>query len=434
MKKVIATLSVLSMLSLTAVPAFAHDNGNGKSQAHGKIKAHFTMPTNPNLNMSDVKGHWAEKFILDLIKKGVLSGMDAKHFEPDNTVSRAQWAVMVTRYFDLQNTATKQDFTDVPVKSWEYSYVESVKDYFDAYRDLNGNLAFHPDTAATRQDVTVTLVKILTKLDPTIKVMDATAADALLKGQFSDADKIAPVLRPYVATAVQYDLIHGDGKGHFNPKDSLSRAEAATLLDLLLENNIVVGDDQPDVPTTDQSHATALTALSNTIVTNLDNTTHALTVANGTTVAILEAILSVDGGKGTVQVYTDSTKATEADSAATLTNSMVVVATAQDGTTKTSYTIALPEVKSTVTTLTTSSNVLVTTIDNTDHKLTVLNGLTASALKTVLSVDGGKGTVEVFTDSTQTTKVEDSATLTDTMTVVATAQDGTTKTVYTIAL
>ncbi|KEO84729.1 S-layer homology domain-containing protein [Tumebacillus flagellatus] len=344
MKKFVAALSILSVLSTAAVPAFADDHGKG----HGKqqIKTHFT--TNTNIKMDDINGHWAEKFILDLLKKGVLNGVDAHHFNPNDSVSRAQWAVMVTRYFDLQTTATTQDFTDVPVNAWEYKYVEAVKNYFDAYRGLNGSLSFHPDAAATRQDVTVTLVKVLTELDPSISVMDSASAEALLKQQFTDYTKISPALRPYVATAVQNDLIHGDGKGHFNPLQSLSRAEAATLLDLMLQNGIVVGDDQstnptdPTVPSDNtKSHVTDVTTLSSTLVTAVDNTQHKLTVQNGLTASALESILKVDGGKGTVQVYTDSTKTTAAADDAALTDTMVVEVTAQDGTTKVDYTIGL---------------------------------------------------------------------------------------------
>lgn len=71
--------------------------------------------------------------------------------------------------------------------------------------------------------------------------MDAGAADQLLHSKFKDADNIAAVLRPYVATAVQNSLIQGDDQGRFNPDNTLSRAEAATLLDRLKDMNVVVG-------------------------------------------------------------------------------------------------------------------------------------------------------------------------------------------------
>ncbi|MGZ4107018.1 MAG: S-layer homology domain-containing protein [Tumebacillaceae bacterium] len=237
MKKFIAVVSALSILSMSVVPAMAHGNEN-KGQ---KINIHFHEDKNTKISLNDINGHWAKKYIEDLVQKGVLSGDDHHRFNPNTGVSRAQWAVMVTKYFDLPTTATtQQDFTDVKTDFWGYTYIEAAKDYFDAYRGLNGAISFHPNEAAKREDVTVTLVKVLMKLDPSIQLMSATDADTLLKAQFTDADQIASVLRPYVATAVQNNLIHGDVKGHFLPLAPLQRAQAATMLDLLLDTGIVV--------------------------------------------------------------------------------------------------------------------------------------------------------------------------------------------------
>ncbi len=182
-----------------------------------------------------------KKYIRDLVSKGILEGDENQHFNPDQHVTREQFAAMVTRMFHLKNTSATQDFNDVPAKRWSYNVVEATKDYFDAYKDLNGGYDFLPAEGAQRQDVTVTLVKVLMKVNASIQLMDAGAADQLLHSKFKDADNIAAVLRPYVATAVQNSLIQGDDQGRFNPDNTLSRAEAATLLDRLKDMNVVVG-------------------------------------------------------------------------------------------------------------------------------------------------------------------------------------------------
>lgn len=244
MKKLIATAAALSILTLSAVPAFA-DQANGSIDIKGDNKniqiKNNTEVNNININLDDINGHWAEKYIKDLVAKKVLEGDDKHHFNPDQHVTREQFAAMVARMFHLRNTSTTQDFVDVPQKRWSFNVIEATKDYFDAFKDLNGGYDFLPAEGAQRQDVTVTLVKVIMKMDSSIQLMDAGSADQLLQSKFKDAGNIAAVLRPYVATAVQNKLIQGDDEGRFNPDSTLTRAEAAALLDRISDRNIVVG-------------------------------------------------------------------------------------------------------------------------------------------------------------------------------------------------
>ncbi|MFC5452591.1 S-layer homology domain-containing protein [Paenibacillus aestuarii] len=244
MKKKLVILSVFSILSLSALPAFAAES-NGNNNINGnhdniKMKSN-TEVNNYNIILDDISGHWAEKYIKDLVSKGILQGDEKHHFNPDQHVTREQFAAMVARMFHLKTTSTTQDFVDVPQKRWSYNVVEASKDYFDAYKDLNGGYDFQPAEGAQRQDVTVTLVKVLMKVNTSIQVMDANSADQLLQSKFKDSNNIAAALRPYVATAVQNNLIQGDDQGRFNPDRTLTRAEAATLLDRLSDLNVVVG-------------------------------------------------------------------------------------------------------------------------------------------------------------------------------------------------
>jgi hypothetical protein len=244
MKKLLATVSAFAVLTLSSAPAFAAQTNGTTSikgnQNHIQI-TNNTQINNINIHLDDISGHWAEKYILDLVAKGVLDGDENHHFHPDQHVTREQFAKMVAVMFHLTNTSTTQDFVDVPQKRWSFKFIEATKDYFDAFKDLNGGYDFHPEEGAQRQDVTVTLVKVLLKLNPNIQLMDATAADQLLHSKFKDADNIAVVLRPYVATAVQNNLIQGDDQGRFNPDSTLTRAEAATLLDRISDLDVVVG-------------------------------------------------------------------------------------------------------------------------------------------------------------------------------------------------
>lgn len=171
------------------------------------------------------KDHWAFGYISELVDKGVLNGYEDGSFRPDDTVTRAEWAkIMVLaaglppvygfetpdRYFDSH-------FWDMH-DHWANPYVNAAEDYLSAY----GDGSFKPDQAAVREDVTVSMVKL--------KGYDVSKVDYSYLSRFSDINSISNSLKAYVAVAVEKELIDGFEDGTFRGQDTLTRAEAATLL------------------------------------------------------------------------------------------------------------------------------------------------------------------------------------------------------------
>ena len=171
------------------------------------------------------KDHWAFGYISELVDKGVLNGYEDGSFRPDDTVTRAEWAkIMVLaaglplvygfetpdRYFDSH-------FWDMH-DHWANPYVNAAEDYLAAY----GDGSFKPDQAAVREDVTVSMVKL--------KGYDVSKVDYSYLSRFSDVNSISNSLKAYVAVAVEKELIDGFEDGTFRGQDTLTRAEAATLL------------------------------------------------------------------------------------------------------------------------------------------------------------------------------------------------------------
>lgn len=171
------------------------------------------------------KEHWAFGYISELVDKGVLNGYEDGSFRPDDTVTRAEWAkIMVLaaglplvygfetpdRYFDSH-------FWDMH-DHWANPYVNAAEDYLAAY----GDGSFKPDQAAVREDVTVSMVKL--------KGYDVSKVDYSYLSRFLDVNSISNSLKAYVAVAVEKELIDGFEDGTFRGQDTLTRAEAATLL------------------------------------------------------------------------------------------------------------------------------------------------------------------------------------------------------------
>ena len=184
------------------------------------------------------KSHWAYSYISELTDKNVINGYDDGSFKPEHTVSRAEWAKMMVTAAGL-NTSNSYNYSisDVSKDHWAYNYIATSKDYMNWYNTSDG-LQFRPNQAVSREDVTVSLVKL--------KGYDLGEVDYSVLSEFKDNDSITNDCKRYVAVAIQKDLINGFEDGTFRGQDTLTRAEASILLCKAFstgnDNKIVEGD------------------------------------------------------------------------------------------------------------------------------------------------------------------------------------------------
>ena len=220
MKKIISFILTVTMM-LTAVSVFAAD---------------ASQKTYPQSFWDVPKDHWAFEYIAELTNRGVISGYEDGSYRPNNTVTRAEWAKIMVLAAGLPTSDNNVYFTDMQ-NHWANIYVNTAKNYLAAYTDGT----FKPDQAAVREDVTVSLVKL--------KGYDINNVDYSYLSQFKDTNSISNSLKAYVAVAIQNNLISGFDDNTFRGQDTLTRAEAATLLWKAFQsgsNNKVV--DTPNTP------------------------------------------------------------------------------------------------------------------------------------------------------------------------------------------
>jgi ABC-type sugar transport system substrate-binding protein len=172
---------------------------------------------------SDVPAsHWAFAQISGLVTRDAIDGYPGGQFRPNNTISRAEFAkVMLIAAGQEPIVTSDVTFADVPPSHWAHPYLEGAKNYMDGYT-VGGRRVFKPDDAALREDIAVAAVK-LSGYD--VSGADLSAAEAL-----SDYDSISESCRPYVAAAIDRGLIAGYPDGTFRARNTITRAEAATML------------------------------------------------------------------------------------------------------------------------------------------------------------------------------------------------------------
>lgn len=215
MKKVLSFILSVSVI-LSMIPSvFAVEYGEELKNAPQKT---YTQ------TFSDVPSdYWAFNYISEMVERNVLSGYPDGKFYPDEQVTRAEFAKIMTSAAGLPITQpTTKIFSDVNISEWYAPYVHTAKEYLSAYTQ-NGSSYYLPNTPALREDIAVALVKL--------KGYSTVGTDMTsITRMFNDSQSISENAKIYVATAVENGLISGYDDGTFKGQNGITRAEAATLL------------------------------------------------------------------------------------------------------------------------------------------------------------------------------------------------------------
>lgn len=210
---------------------------------------------------SDVTGHWAEETILKFKDKNIISGYPDGTFKPDNSVTRAEFAKIVTETFGLQEKNTL-NYDDVMAENWYYPYLECSAKYIPIYplpisyetnipyqevyeKGLN---CFLPETAAIRMHIAETLVEIKKEKEninmelPTIQDIQIDVASVFKDDDYENLyvthGKVPENVKrmfEYTFLANKLNIIQGDDDGYFRPYDNVTRAEVITMLDRMID-------------------------------------------------------------------------------------------------------------------------------------------------------------------------------------------------------
>ncbi len=156
-----------------------------------------------------------------------MNGTSEGLFSPAKAITRAEFLITVNRMLGLEPVAsTIPAYRDVAKSDWFYSGVQAQTEL--GLTEGKGNGTFAPFHPVTRQEAAVWIVRILNG-----QTSSGTGAKA--NSGYRDDALIATWARPYVNAMSNLGLMEGSG-GQFNPNQSLTRQEAAMILDRLLQN------------------------------------------------------------------------------------------------------------------------------------------------------------------------------------------------------
>ncbi|MBF1990455.1 S-layer homology domain-containing protein [Fischerella thermalis] len=81
-------------------------------------------PISVNTSFADMTGHWAVAFVEALLSKGLISGFGDGTFKPEAPITRAQYAAMITKTFELPLKNKYSKFTDIKSDFWAAAAIE----------------------------------------------------------------------------------------------------------------------------------------------------------------------------------------------------------------------------------------------------------------------------------------------------------------------
>lgn len=175
------------------------------------------------------KNYWAKNFITELAEKKIILGYPDGTYRPDELVTRAEFAAMISLAFQNNNKSRQPlNFKDVQPSEWTHSYILDA--YQMGFLDVDAVNNFNPGENISRLDVLVALAKGLG--------YTATGSTNQLLSVYKDADAIPTQLRTFIAAATEKGIVVSyPNVKLLNPKKQATRAEVAAILYQAMAHN-----------------------------------------------------------------------------------------------------------------------------------------------------------------------------------------------------
>ncbi|RXZ77492.1 hypothetical protein EBB07_30700 [Paenibacillaceae bacterium] len=200
------------------------NNGGNTGENNGENNGGNTGGNQENqIELEDIAGHWAEAAIRMAAIKGFVIGYKDHTFKPNAAVTRAEFAVMLTRALTVQGDGKQHAFKDeANIASWAKEALEQAvgAGILSGYTD--GTL--RPNSGLTRAELAVMIARALKLEDQKNKA-----------ATFTDHAKLPEWAKGAIGAVAAKGIMQGKGGGKFDFNTVATRAEVTTILLRILE-------------------------------------------------------------------------------------------------------------------------------------------------------------------------------------------------------
>ena len=224
-----------------AKPATAEKASEAKAEAKPTAKATEAKTTTkakealPAGVYTDTKDNWARDAIQAMSQAGYLSGYSDNTFKPSAQITREQAAAIYGKV--LQHNLNEQELADIVTKESATSYSDVEADRWSnsaiklvsAAGVMQGTskTAFTPSKTMNREEFVASAASLAKKLNITTPVKTE-------KIRFKDEDSISLDYVADINYMAERGIVTSGTTENFNPKQPVTRAQAATILNRML--------------------------------------------------------------------------------------------------------------------------------------------------------------------------------------------------------
>lgn len=192
-------------------------NKENTSKPDDKDKQDTPADNTPALTLTDVQGHWAEKYINEAIAKGFISGYPDGTFAPNRNITRAEIVTLLVRAFEVPAGNGEHVFADA-LNHWAKEAISraAAANIVSGYNEDR----FAPDQFITREQLVAMVVRA------------AKLNNAVSPKTFTDQLQISDwaLKAVQIASATNTNIIAGYPDGSFRPQATATRAEAVIII------------------------------------------------------------------------------------------------------------------------------------------------------------------------------------------------------------
>ncbi len=178
----------------------------------------------PGKTFADIVGHKDKTAIEALASRGIINGKTENSFEPNSTMTRAEFATIIARGLGLpqKNSAI---FKDVTANDWFYNYVGTAYAY-GIIKGVSEN-EFNPNGTITREEAAIMVARAASLCGMNTN-MDIFATRDIL-AQFFDYVKASDWAQSSIAFCCKEEIISNEVL-EIKPKEAVTRSEIASML------------------------------------------------------------------------------------------------------------------------------------------------------------------------------------------------------------
>ena len=177
-------------------------------------------PEIPEAFARELEGHWGRTEITEMIRRGMVTGVNDQTLGLTNPTTRAEFVTMAVRALELEIGGYGGEFADISEGDWYAPYFSAAGQA--GMIEGTGGYA-NPDALITREEMAKILVSMYESKNGEIPLPEQPQS-------FLDEAVVSDWAKPYVKKAVAAGLMQGMDGGIFAPRDTALREQAIVVV------------------------------------------------------------------------------------------------------------------------------------------------------------------------------------------------------------